>query len=201
MMDDENSTIKVILIIVIIAILAFTGWFLLRRSSNNTVVDDSNNNTVKDNVSNAVEDTKNNVSNAVEDTKNNFANAADKAEDKVSEIITNYDENNTENVEISNGEKINNSKALLTDKKYKNVIFSKPTLKGKNTGATFSVKVSNESTEAFEKETVKIKFLDKSGKQIGSLDLKISDIDAGSSTQVSETVMSDIANAYDYTVE
>ncbi len=190
MMDDENSTIKVILIIVIIAILAFTGWFLLRRSSNDTVVDDSNNNTVKDN-----------VSNTVEDTKNNIANAADKAEDKVSEIITNYDENNTEDVEISNGEKINNSKALLTDKKYKNVIFSKPTLKGKNTGATFSVKVSNESTEAFEKETVKIKFLDKSGKQIGSLDLKISDIDAGSSTQVSETVMSDIANAYDYTVE
>ncbi len=206
-MNEDNKSSKVvgITIAVIVGILLLI-WIIVKMTNNKA--DDTNLNNAANGVKQGTQNAANDVKNGAEDlgkdvmegTKDVAEGVKDTATDIKDGIIKAFDLENKENVTISDGMKTNTSEKFKETKTFENLSYSNATLTGKNTGANFKVSVKNNSNTDFSKRTATIKFTNSNGNEIGNATIEIPNIKKGEEKTVESKIMSDIANAYDYTI-
>lgn len=111
------------------------------------------------------------------------------------------DMNNTENVEIIDGKKVNNSEEIKMKKNVEDLTCKITELSATSSKAKVVMEVTNNSNEEFAGKEVTIVFYEKEGRVYGQLKSYIGKIGAGEKIQVEVTTTLDVTNAYDYTVE
>lgn len=107
----------------------------------------------------------------------------------------------TTNVSISNGDKINTSKKLLEEKTYRGMKISDIKLVASEGKTDFSITITNTSGSDINGHPVTVTFTDNSGNKIYSVDGYVGKVNNGGTTKFSATVTSDLANAYNFTIE
>lgn len=112
----------------------------------------------------------------------------------------NLDMNKTENVEIIEGEKVNNSEKMKEIKIFEILDFEITKLSTNNEKVSVEVRVSNKGNETFEGKSAQLVFYDKNGNECGKLDVYVGKINSGESVVLEVTTTLDISNAYDYKV-
>lgn len=206
-MEERKSskTVAIVVAIIVIALILISVFVKMTRNKQ----DDANLNNAKNNIVNGSKDIAND---AIDGTKNIAGDVAegagdmadgvkDAAEDIKDGIIKAFNLNNKENVTISNDTKTNNSEKLKETKTLGNLTYSNATLIGKNTGATFTFELKNNSNSDFTKRKIVVRFADRNGKEIGNAEIEIPDLKKGEQKKIEKKIMADVANAYDYTVK
>lgn len=111
------------------------------------------------------------------------------------------DMNNKENVEIKDGEKINNSAKLKEEKKYAGMVIKDINLYTRAEGMTdFNATVENSSGKDFSSQKIIIRFLNKDGSEYATLNAYIGDVKAGATTKIDASTTADVSNAYDFEI-
>lgn len=111
------------------------------------------------------------------------------------------DMNNKENVEIKDGEKINNSAKLREEKQYAGMVIKDINLYTRAEGMTdFNATVENSSGKDFSSQKIIIRFLNKDGSEYARLKAYLGDVKAGASTKIDASTTADVSNAYDFEI-
>lgn len=189
MEEKKSSNILGIVIAIIVVILAI--WLIVKMTG--TKKDDAALNNAKEDIKNAASDT-------VDGAKDLVNGAKDTTENVKNGIIDAFDLENKENVTIKDGVKTNNSEKFKEEKTFDALTYKNASLSGKNTGATFKVDITNSSDNDFTKRTVVVKFIDSKGNELGNASIEVPNIKKGETTTISQTIMADIANSYDYKI-
>lgn len=113
----------------------------------------------------------------------------------------NIDMNNTENVEIIDGKKVNNSEEMKYRKYNRDLTFEIIELTATESESKVVMEVTNESEEEFSGKEITIIFMEKEGRVYGELASYVGKIDAGKTIRLELTTTLDITNAYDYMVD
>ena len=136
-----------------------------------------------------------------------------KNDKNVDELDNNQEENNQEkstslidyenmnNVELIDGEKKNNSKALLEEKNFKRLKVKDIKLEEVKGTTNFSAKVENNTDEDFKSCIVVLIFINEDGTEYARLEGSIPDIPKGKSTILDASTTSDLTNAFDFRIE
>lgn len=113
------------------------------------------------------------------------------------------DMENSENVEIKDGIKENNSEELKKDKTFEGMKVSEIKLQaGQQEGLTdFTAKVENTSGKDFAGGEIVIIFTNRDGSEYARLNGYLPDISAGDSNMIDASTTTDVSNAYDFTIE
>lgn len=122
-------------------------------------------------------------------------------EEKTQENIGLIDMQNTENVEIKEGMKENNSEILLKDKTFEGMKISEIRLVAENGMTNFTAKVENTSQKDFQERDIVIVFKNQDGTEYARLNGFLPDIKVGESNIIDSSTTADIANAYDFIIE
>ena len=191
--SDNNNVTKVIVGIIIAVLVIIVAVYVFNLLRNNKTT-----NNVKNDVNQAGQDIVNGTNNIVNGTGEAIGDVANGVKDTAKNII---DYTITDNAMVENNVKTNTSEKIKADKKYENLVFKEVTLIGRNNATTFKAKIKNESKEDFKSKDVTITFLKKDEKTITTRSLKIPDIKAGETTEVTVTMEEDVANAHDYTIK
>ena len=130
-----------------------------------------------------------NVTNASEGTTN--------PEDSISLI----DMNNTANAEVVDGAKQNTSSALKENKQYKGMDVKDIKLNTEGGLTNFTATIENNSGSDFAGGAVVLIFTNQDGSEYARLEGIIPEVSNGGSTVLDTGTTSDIANAYDFTIE
>lgn len=111
------------------------------------------------------------------------------------------DLNNTENAEIKDGVKQNNSSKLAEEKTYKGMTIKDIELKAEGGITKFTATVENKTNANYEGGLITIIFKNADGSEYSRLDTIIPPIDAGKTNEIDAGTTADIANAYDFEVQ
>lgn len=111
------------------------------------------------------------------------------------------DMNNTQNVNIVNGEKQNNSENLLKDREFDGLLIKEIQLYTKNGMTEFTAKVINDTGKDFPGKIVNLKFTNEDGSDYAQLEVYMPEIKAGGTNFINAATTADIANAYDFSIE
>ena len=139
-----------------------------------------------------------------------YINGKEENENKVSDNqVSNQDNqglslidfNNTDNVEISNNVKKNNSEKLKEEKTYEGMKITDINLEASNGSTTITANVENVTESDFTGRSIVIVFTNEDGTEYARLQGYIPDILKGKSTVLNASTTSDISNAYDFYIE
>lgn len=111
------------------------------------------------------------------------------------------DMNNTENAEIKDGIKENNSQKLLAEREVQELQITDIRLKAENGISNFTATVKNNSGKDYPGGEIIIKFINKDGSPYAELEAYMPDVKNGGTNTIDASTTADIANAYDYTIE
>ncbi|MBQ9313663.1 MAG: hypothetical protein IJ220_01480 [Clostridia bacterium] len=111
------------------------------------------------------------------------------------------DMNNTENVKIQNGEKVNSSEYLRKDKELFGLKITNIRLYTKNGLSNFNATVENTTEEDFEGRIVNLIFKKNDGSILTNVEAVIPSIKAKGSTTINASTTEDITNALDVEIE
>lgn len=186
MNDSDNKVTKVIVWIIIAVVVVMVAVYVF-----NLLKNDNSMNDVKNDVNQVGQDIYNGTGEVIGDVANGIKNTA-------KDII---DFTITDNAMIEKNVKTNTSEKIKADKKYEDLIFKEVTLIGRDNATTFTAKIKNDSNTDFKTKDVTITFFKNNETTITTRNLRIPDIKAGQTTEVTVTMEEDVANAYDYTIE
>lgn len=111
------------------------------------------------------------------------------------------DMNNTENAEIKDGIKENNSQKLLAEREVQGLQITDIRLKAENGISNFTATVKNNTGKDYPGGEIIIKFINKDGSPYAELEAYMPDVKNGGTNTIDASTTADIANAYDYTIE
>lgn len=111
------------------------------------------------------------------------------------------DMENLENAEIIDGNKQNTSEALVQNKAFAGMTISGINLVANNGITQFTATVENTSNADYPGGIVVLVFTNQDGTEYARLEASIPDVKKGESTFIDAGTTSDIANAYDFTIE
>ena len=140
------------------------------------------------------------------ETENNISIPSE-VEDTTPIEIDNYskqtliDMENTVNVKIEEGNKINNSSALLKEKNLLGMKISNIRLAAEKGMTNFTADVENISNEDFKEKEITIIFKNEDGSEYGRLPGYLPDIKSGESSRIDSSTTDDLSNAYDFIIE
>ena len=109
--------------------------------------------------------------------------------------------NNTENAEIKDGIKENNSQKLLAEREVQGLQITDIRLKAENGISNFTATVKNNTGKDYPGGEIIIKFINKDGSPYAELEAYMPDVKNGGTNTIDASTTADIANAYDYTIE
>ena len=136
-----------------------------------------------------------------------------KNDKNVDELDNNQEENNQEkstslidyenmnNVELIDGKKKNNSKALLEEKNFKGLKVKDIKLEEIRGTTNFSAKLENNTDDDFKSCIIVLIFTNEDGTEYARLEGSIADIPKGKSTVLDASTTSDLTNAFDFRIE
>ena len=111
------------------------------------------------------------------------------------------DFNNTNNVDVSNNIKKNNSEQLKKEKTYEGMKITDINLEASNGSTSITANVENVTDSDFTGRSIVIVFTNEDGTEYARLQGYIPDILKGKSTVLNASTTSDISNAYDFYIE
>lgn len=111
------------------------------------------------------------------------------------------DYENMNNVELIDGEKKNNSKALLEEKDFNGLKVKDIKLEEIKGTTNFTAKLENNTDEDFKSCIIVLIFINEDGTEYARLEGSIPDIPKGKSTILDASTTSDITNAFDFRIE
>lgn len=111
------------------------------------------------------------------------------------------DMSNTENAEIKDGIKENNSQKLLADREIQGLQITEIRLKAENGISQFTAVVKNNTGKDYPGGEITIKFINKDGSPYADLEAYMPDVKNGGTNTIDASTTADVANAYDYTIE
>mgnify|MGYP003378713276 FL=1 len=113
--------------------------------------------------------------------------------------LSNYE--NMNNVELIDGKKKNNSKALLEEKNFKGLKVKDIKLEEIRGTTNFSAKLENNTDDDFKSCIIVLIFTNEDGTEYARLEGSIADIPKGKSTVLDASTTSDLTNAFDFRIE
>lgn len=113
--------------------------------------------------------------------------------------LMNYE--NMNNVELIDGEKKNNSKALLEEKEFKGLKIKDIKLEEIKETTNFRAKLENNTDKDFKSCIIVLIFMNEDGTEYARLEGAIPDIPQGKSTILDASTTSDLTNAFDFRIE
>ena len=131
----------------------------------------------------------------------------------IDELDNNLEENNQEksaslinyenmnNVELIDGKKKNNSKALLEEKNFKGLKVKDIKLEEIRGTTNFSAKLENNTDDDFKSCIIVLIFMNEDGTEYAKLEGSISDIPRGKSAILDASTTSDLTNAFNFRIE
>ncbi len=111
------------------------------------------------------------------------------------------DMNNTENAKVEEGVKENTSSKLAEPKTYKGLTLSNIKLKAEGGITRLTATVENNSSQDYEGEEIVIVFTNSDGSEYARLNGILPSIKVGDTNELDAATTSDVANAYNFTVE
>lgn len=111
------------------------------------------------------------------------------------------DMENTENVNIIDGEKQNNSVQILSERRYEDLLITEIQLATENGISKFSAKVVNNTEKDFPGKIVVLNFINEDRIAFAKMEAYIPEIKAGGTNSINAATTADIVNAYDYIIE
>ena len=106
-----------------------------------------------------------------------------------------------ENVKLDeNGDKVNVSSKLNSEKVFENYKVGNILLKTENGQTSFTADITNNSSSTVSAQLIYITFLDKSGNELSKMGVYIREIKAGEKISTKATTSKDLTNAYDFKV-
>lgn len=189
-MNDSNNTSKAVIgvIIAIVAIVVIIFVYNMAKDGGG----------MQENMNQTTEDISNGANNLVDGTGEVANDVANGVSNAVESLV---DFTNMNNATVENNMKTNTSEKIKADKKYESLTFKEVSLVGREDGTTFSATIKNNSDNDFKSKDVTITFYNNDGSVITSTGITIPDVAKNEETTVNFTMASDVANAYDYTVE
>ena len=169
--DDVSNKRRIIIFLIIVLIIIIVSFVIVIKLNKKINVTDNNVeiNSIEDNV------------------------------DKISDDVAknSIDKNNKENVIIKNGEKVNTSNKLSQDKEFDGLKFTNVKLRSINGSTNFTANVKNISGKEYKSKSLKVKFMNSNGSEMGSLTIYIPDLSIDGETTVDSSITEDYVNAYD----
>lgn len=141
------------------------------------------------------------VSNYKKDIVENKENSMTNTNSEEEEGISLIDYENTNNINIVDGVKKNDSKALLRNKKFKDLDVKDIQLEARDGVTNFLATIENNTDKDFESCIIKLVFINEDGTEYASLEGAIPDIKKGSKTLLDVSTTSDLSNAFDFKIE
>lgn len=138
----------------------------------------------------------------ITDKKSQPEDLEEKIEQEADESYSLIDMENTENVEILEGNvKENNSKALLTEKTLLGLRIFNIRLAAEDGMTNFTADVENISGSDFTERTIEIVFIKQDGSELERLPSFLPDIKSGETNRIDSSATSDMTNAYNFRIE
>lgn len=133
----------------------------------------------------------------IENKENSMNNISSEEEEGISLI----DYENTNNINIVDGVKKNDSKALLKNKKFKELDVKDIHLEAKDGVTNFLATIQNNTDKDFESCIIALVFINEDGTEYARLEGSIPGIKKGSKTLLDASTTSDLSNAFDFRIE
>lgn len=130
---------------------------------------------------------------------NQQENSQEKNKQEESTSLIDYE--NMNNVELIDGKKKNNSKALLKERNFKGLEVKKIKLEEIKGATNFSAKLENNTDEDFKSCIIILIFTNEDGTEYARLEGAIPDVPKGKSTILDASTTSDLTNAFDFRIE
>ena len=111
------------------------------------------------------------------------------------------DMNNTTNAKVENGEKVNTSSELYTEKTFQGMAIKDINLKTENYISTFTATVENNSGADYAGGKITIVFTNQDGSEYYKLNTILPQIKNGETNEISAQTTADIINAYNFSIE
>lgn len=117
------------------------------------------------------------------------------------ELDGQIDYSKTDNVEIKDNVKTNNSSALNQEKEFEGMKVKNIKLEASQGTTKFLATVENTSTNDFAAQKIVIVFKNQDGSEYERLETYLGDIKVGKSLEIDASTTSDLSNAYDFIIE
>lgn len=130
--------------------------------------------------------------------KENTAEYTEKSSEDATDLI---DMNNTDNSEIEEGVKKNTSKEISKDRNLDGMLITDIKLNAQDGLSHLTATVKNNTSKKFDGGVAKITFKNQDGSLYAELEVYIPEINAGENNAIDASTISDITNAYDFSIE
>ena len=116
-------------------------------------------------------------------------------------ILKPVDMNNLENAKVENGEKINISESIVSDKEINGLKITNTVLKTEQETSLFTADIVNKSGKDFSGGMLVLEFTDNNGRIFATLNASIDPIKASETGKISAKTTADIIYSKDYSIE
>ncbi len=111
------------------------------------------------------------------------------------------DMSNTENVEIVQGEKVNNSNKVTKDRDLNGLKLTNINIQTENSISVFTADVKNDTGSKFNGGAIKLTFINSEGEEYANFEAWIPEIEAGENNNINAGTTMDIVNSSDMKIE
>ncbi len=190
--ENKSRSIKIgIIVLIIVLIIALIGTiFYLNKDK---IIKNSNEKSQTSKTSNS-ENSEN-----IESTDEN--NDASDSEESIPGDASLIDMSNTENVEIVQGEKVNNSEKITRDRELNGLKLTNIKIQTENNISMFTADVKNDTGNKFNGGAIKLTFFNASGEEYADFEAWIPEINEGGTNSINAGTTMDIVNSADMKIE
>ena len=190
--ENKSRSIKIgIIVLIIVLIIALIGTiFYLNKDK---IIKNSNEKSQTSKTSNS-ENSEN-----IESTDEN--NDASDSEESIPGDASLIDMSNTENVEIVQGEKVNNSEKITRDRELNGLKLTNIKIQTENNISMFTADVKNDTGNKFNGGAIKLTFFNASGEEYADFEAWIPEINEGGTNSINAGTTMDIVNSTDMKIE
>lgn len=190
--ENKSRSIRIgIIVLIIVLIIALIGTiFYLNKDK---ITKNSNEKSQTSKTLNS--ENSENADNADEN------NDAPDSEESIPGDASLIDMSNTENVEIVQGEKVNNSEKITQDRELNGLKLTNIKIQTENNVSMFTADVKNDTGNKFNGGAIKLTFFNASGEEYADFEAWIPEINEGGTNSINAGTTMDIVNATDMKIE
>ena len=190
--ENKSRSIKIgIIVLIIVLIIALIGTiFYLNKDK---IIKNSNEKSQTSKTSNS--------ENSENIESNDENNDASDSEESIPGDASLIDMSNTENVEIVQGEKVNNSEKITRDRELNGLKLTNIKIQTENNISMFTADVKNDTGNKFNGGAIKLTFFNASGEEYADFEAWIPEINEGGTNSINAGTTMDIVNSTDMKIE
>lgn len=193
--ENKSRSIKIgIIVLIIVLIIALIGTIFYLNKDKIT-----KNSNEKSQTSKTVNSENSETTETTESAGEN--NGASNSEESIPGDASLIDMSNTENVEIVQGEKVNNSEKITRDRELNGLKLTNIKIQTENNISMFTADVKNDTGNKFNGGAIKLTFFNASGEEYADFEAWIPEINEGGTNSINAGTTMDIVNSADMKIE